>query len=84
MKKLAIILSILALSACSTTEKISDLPPIPSDATPREAASYVTASCLGFAKAGFKNGHGTELDIFNSCMNKAIAIIEKTTETTDE
>jgi hypothetical protein len=82
MKKTALILSILAISACSTTKPVSELPPIPSDATPQEAVNYITATCAGFAKTGFKNGHGTELVIFNDCMNKAVEIIGKTTKPT--
>jgi hypothetical protein len=84
MKKLILTLSMLALSACSTTKSVSELPSIPSDSTPQEAVGYITATCAGFAKAGLKNGHGTELGIFNDCMNKAVAMIEKTIEPTEE
>ena len=84
MKKIALTLLTLALSACNTIKSASELPSIPNDATPQEAVSYITATCAGFAKAGFKNGHGTELGIFNDCMNKAVAMIEKTTEPTEE
>lgn len=77
MKKLTLVLLTLALSACSTTKSVSELTSIPSDATPREAAGYVTATCLGFAKAGFEHGYGVELEIFSNCMNKAVEMIEK-------
>lgn len=73
---------IMLLSACSTTKSVSELPPIPIDASPQEAVNHIAATCGGFAKSGAKNGHGSELEIFNDCMNKAIAIIEKTTKPT--
>ena len=79
MKKLLLAISVLTLSACSTTETVGELPLIPTDATPNEAVSYITATCAGFAKSGFKNGHGKELDIFNYCMNKAVEILQKST-----
>jgi hypothetical protein len=86
MKKLALTLSILALSACSTTKAVSELPSIPTDATPQEAVNYISATCAGFAKAGSENEneHGTELNLFNDCMNKAVEMIENSTEPTTE
>lgn len=80
MKKLALILSILALSSCGTTKQVSELPSIPTDATPQEAVHYISSTCAGFAKAGSENGHGAELEIFNDCMDKAVEMIENSTE----
>jgi hypothetical protein len=77
MIKLALTLSILALSAYSTTKSVGELPTTPSDAIPQESVGYITATCAGFAKAGFKNGHREELGVFNNYMNKAVEMIEK-------
>jgi hypothetical protein len=84
VKKSTLMLLMLFLSACSTTKPVDELPSIPSGATPQEAAGYITATCAGFAKAGVKNGHGTELVIFNSCMNKAIEMLLTTKATGDK
>lgn len=76
MKLFFVALTLLLCSACSNTKDAGQLQPIPEDATAQEFATHIAATCAGFAKSGHENGHGTQLNLFNDCMSKAVEIME--------
>lgn len=77
MKNLMLALSIIALSACSVTKSVSELPPTPSGEVLHGAIKKIASTCRRFSK----NGHATEQEIFDDCMYKASPVIGKTNET---
>ena len=50
------------------------------DTSPEAFVNRILGTCAGFAKSGAEQGYGTELDIFNFCLNEAIEQIEKVEE----
>ncbi len=70
----------LLLGGCASNIALTDGTDNENETSPEVFVSRIIGTCAGFAKSGAEQGYGTQIDIFNFCIDKAIEHIEKAEE----
>ncbi len=76
MKKIILLAMILLTSGCTANNSSTEPVIVHDDLNNFEKVKRITYMCSGYARSGKEQGHGTELDIFNFCMNRAAQLIK--------